>query len=85
MARRDRIGTLKRLASHTEAESARKLAERLRSLDMEERRLQQIRSYLADYAGGTAGTSAMTFGSLRSNRGFIERLRNAVDDQRGTV
>ncbi len=27
----------------------------------------------------------MTIGSLRSNRSFVERLRNAVDEQRGTV
>lgn len=96
MAKRDRIGTLQRLASHTEAESARRLADRLRTLDVEERRLQQIRSYLADYTGGVAGgpaagigakaaTGAMTISSLRSNRGFLERLRNAVDEQRGTV
>ncbi len=92
MAKRDRIGTLQRLASHTEAESARRLADRLRTLDVEERRLQQIRSYLADYTGGPAAgisakaaTGAMTISSLRSNRGFLERLRNAVDEQRGTV
>lgn len=97
MAKRNRIETLQRLASHTEAENARRLAERLRALDTEERRLQQIRGYLAEYAQSTgqkrgpasqdsAGQSpAMTIGSLRSNRGFLERLRNAVDEQRGTV
>lgn len=89
MARRDRIGTLERLAGHTEAESARKLAERLRALDVEERRLLQIRGYLAEYAGGTTSAmtpgGSMTIGSLRSNRGFIDRLHHAVDEQRGTV
>jgi flagellar export protein FliJ len=97
VAKRGRIEVLQRLAGHTEAENARRLAERLRSLDTEERRLQQIRGYLAEYAQVTgqrrgplsqnAGNSppAMTIGSLRSNRGFLERLRNAVDEQRGTV
>ncbi|MEZ5565124.1 MAG: flagellar export protein FliJ [Gammaproteobacteria bacterium] len=100
MARRDRIAILKRLASHTESDNARRLAERLRTLDTEERRLQQIRNYLAEYTAtagpGGASTnvsaaasaisgSAMTIGRLRSNRSFVERLRNAVDEQRGTV
>lgn len=101
MAKRDRIGTLQRLASHTEAENARRLAERLRTLDLEERRLQQIRTYLAEYTGAAPGTTtgtttgttagagadtgAMTISHLRSTRGFVERLRNAVDAQRGTV
>ncbi|MEO7385733.1 MAG: flagellar export protein FliJ [Gammaproteobacteria bacterium] len=85
MARRNRIETLQRLAGHTEAESARRLAERLRALDTEERRLQQIRTYLAEYSTGGNTGSAMTIGSLRSGRGFLERLREAVDAQRGTV
>jgi flagellar FliJ protein len=83
VAKRSRIETLQRLAGHTEAENARRLADRLRSLDAEERRLQQIRGYLAEYATGQQ--PAMTIGNLRSNRGFLERLRSAVDDQRGTV
>jgi flagellar FliJ protein len=85
VAKKSRIGTLQRLASHTEAENARRLAERLRALDTEERRLQQIRGYLAEYAKGTGQGDSMTIGSLKSGRGFLERLRSAVDEQRGTV
>ena len=87
VAKKSRIETLQRLASHTEAENARRLAERLRALDTEERRLQQIRGYLAEYAKGpgTGGSPSMTIGSLKSGRGFLERLRGAVDEQRGTV
>lgn len=88
VAKKGRIETLRRLASHTEAENARRLAERLRGLDTEERRLQQIRGYLAEYAKGpgTDGSpTSMTIGSLKSGRGFLERLRGAVDEQRGTV
>jgi len=98
VAKRSRIATLQRLASHTEAENARRLAERLRALDVEERRLQQIRGYLAEYGhpmnqkrdgfpeqAASSSPPAMTISSLRSNRGFLERLRNAVDEQRGTV
>jgi flagellar export protein FliJ len=89
VAKRDRIETLQRLASHTEASDARQLAERLRALDTEERRLQQIRGYLAEYSqsGGQSGgqSKSMTIGSLRSGRGFLERLRGAVDEQRGAV
>ena len=97
VAKRSRIEILQRLASHTEAENARRLAERLGALDTEERRLQQIRGYLAEYgtASGQKRSSSpaeaggsppsMTIGSLRSNRGFLERLRTAVDEQRGTV
>jgi flagellar FliJ protein len=89
VAKRDRIETLQRLASHTEASDARRLAERLRALDTEERRLQQIRGYLAEYSqsnGQSNGQSkSVTIGSLRSGRGFLERLRGAVDEQRGAV
>ncbi len=85
MARRSRIDILKRLASHTETENARRLAERLRGLDAEERRLQQIRGYLAEYGQESGHGRSMTIGSLKSGRGFLERLRNAVDEQRGAV
>jgi flagellar protein FliJ len=85
MKSKSRIETLQRLASHTEADNARRLAERLRALDTEERRLQQIRGYLAEYAKGTGQAPSMTIGSLKSGRGFLERLRGAVDEQRGTV
>ncbi len=85
MKTRSRIETLQRLASHTEAENARRLAERLRALDTEERRLQQIRGYLAEYATNSGQAASMTIGSLKSGRGFLERLRGAVDEQRGTV
>jgi flagellar FliJ protein len=85
VAKKTRIETLRRLASHTETENARRLAERLRALDTEERRLQQIRGYLAEYAKGTGQQPSMTIGSLKSSRGFLERLRGAVDEQRGTV
>ncbi|MEZ5563345.1 MAG: flagellar export protein FliJ [Gammaproteobacteria bacterium] len=84
MARRNRMQILQKLAEHSEAEASRRLAERLRLLDADEKRLEQIRSYLADYSGNKPD-SAMTIGTLRSNRGFMERLRNAVDEQRGTV
>jgi flagellar FliJ protein len=84
MAKRNRMQVLQKLAEHTEAEASRRLAERLKLLGADEKRLEQIRSYLADYSGSPRNT-AMTIGALRSNRGFIERLRNAVDEQRGTV
>jgi len=86
MRRRNRLQSLERLAAHTEAENARRLAERLRGLDTEERRLEQIRSYLADYAkGSTPADSTLTISALQSQRGFLGRLRDAVDQQRGTV
>lgn len=86
MVKRDRILALQRLASHTEADNARRLAERLRSLDAEEHRLQQISGYLAEYtrSGGTAAAS-VTIRSLRSGRSFLERLCAAVEEQQGTV
>lgn len=86
MARRNRMQVLQKLAEHTEAEASRRLAERLRLLDADEKRLEQIRSYLADYSGSSQGnSSAMTISALRSNRGFMARLRDAVDEQRGNV
>ena len=81
MARRNRMQVLQKLAEHTEAEASRRLAERLKLLDADEKRLEQIRSYLADYSGSSQGnSSAMTISALRSNRGFMARLRDAVDE-----
>ena len=57
MARRNRMQVLQKLAEHTEAEASRRLAERLKLLDGDEKRLEQIRSYLADYSGGSQGNS----------------------------
>ncbi len=86
VAKRDRIGTLQRLAAHAAAEQARRLTERVQTLDAEERRLQQIRGYLAEYADHRREhDAALTISSLRSSRGFMDRLRGAVDGQRGTV
>ena len=86
VAKRDRILALHRLASHTEADNARRLAERLRSLDAEEHRLNQISSDLAEYTeSGRTAPAGVTIRSLRSGRGFLERLCAAVDEQQGTV
>lgn len=86
MARRNRMQVLQKLAEYTEAEASRRLADRLKQLNAEERRLEQIRNYLADYSGNSqANPPAMTISALRSNRGFMERLRNAADEQRGNV
>lgn len=86
MAKRDRILSLQRLAGHTEADNARRLAERLRALDAEELRLKQISGYLAEYSeSGRASATSITIRSLRSGRGFLERLCAAVEEQQGTV
>jgi flagellar FliJ protein len=86
VAKRDRIVALQRLAGHTEADNARRLAERLRTLTAEEHRLAQISGYLAEYTQSSPGAQAsVTIRSLRSGRGFLERLCAAVDEQRGTV
>lgn len=86
MARRNRMQVLQKLASHTEAEASRRLADRLKLLDADEKRLEQIRGYLADYSGSSqSNPSGITVSALRSNRGFMQRLRNAVDEQRGNV
>lgn len=86
MARHDRLQTLRRLAGHVETASARKLGERLRSLSAEERRLGQISQYLGEYERtGIRTDTALTIGSLRGGRGFVERLRAAVTEQRGVV
>jgi flagellar FliJ protein len=86
VAKRDRILALQRLAGHTEADNARRLAERLRALDAEELRLKQISGYLAEYSESSKASAAtVTIRSLRSGRGFLERLCAAVDEQQGTV
>ena len=52
MARKTRIETLQRLASHTEADNARRLAERLRALDTFQHGIEPLRT------GGMPGNHA---------------------------
>lgn len=97
MAKNNRLRTLQRLAEHAEADNARRLAEQLRGLETEERRLSQVRGYLAHYAGSGAGggpagstgsgsrNRVTTVGALRSDRRFVDRLQEAVSSQAGMV
>lgn len=86
MARRNRLHSLQRLAEFTEAENSRLLADQLRALDGEERRLTQIHSYLAEYADSTVRQSGTTtVGALRGQRNFVDRLREAAKAQTGAV
>ena len=86
MGRRKRLKSIEQVAEYAEAASARQLAERLRALNTEERRLEQLAGYLAEYEQQARGAQrATSLGALRSRRSFIERLRGAVTEQHGVV
>jgi flagellar export protein FliJ len=86
MARHDRLQSLEQLAAFEEAQGARRLAERLQSVAVEEERLRQVRAYLDEYASRAVATGpAMTPGALLDGRRFVTRLRTAVTQQEAVV
>jgi flagellar export protein FliJ len=86
MARRNRLHSLQQLADFQEAESARRVAERQKSLSGEEQRLQQIAGYLEDYLQQTGRHRGLTsVAAIQSGRHFLERLRGAVNQQHAVV
>jgi flagellar protein FliJ len=78
-----RIDPLLRRAQEHEDEVARDLAERQRVLETHVARLDELRRYAEEYAGGqVAATSAA---ALTNRRAFLDRLDSAVQQQMQTV
>ncbi|MEE7548650.1 flagellar export protein FliJ [Xanthomonas sp. Kuri4-1] len=83
MMQSQRIDPLLRRAQDHEDEVARDLAERQRTLDTHESRLDELRRYAEEYAGSQM--SATSAAALTNRRAFLDRLDSAVLQQKQTV
>ncbi|QGJ67204.1 flagellar export protein FliJ [Xanthomonas oryzae pv. oryzae] len=76
MMQSKRIDPLLRRAQEQEDKVARDLAERQRTLQTHQSRLEELRRYVEEYANSKmAGTSAV---ALTNRRAFLDRLDSAV-------
>ncbi|WOB28415.1 MULTISPECIES: flagellar export protein FliJ [Xanthomonas] len=83
MMQSKRIDPLLRRAQEQEDKVARDLAERQRTLETHQSRLEELRRYAEEYANSQmAGTSAV---ALSNRRAFLDRLDSAVLQQAQTV
>jgi len=78
-----RFDPLLRRAQEKEDAVARDLAERQRTLDMHESRLDELRKYAEEYA--QSQMAATSPAQLANRRAFLDRLDSAVKQQAQTV
>jgi flagellar export protein FliJ len=86
MSRAKRIKAVHDIAAREENLFTQKISERLFNLQAEERRLEQLTSYLDEYRQLAAGESdAVDISIVRSRRQFVERLQVCVRHQQDLV
>lgn len=86
MRKKRNLQSLETLAHGRESRWQRHVAGQLQSLQTEEERLRQLHSYVADYqAPLTESRGGQSIMAMRSQRMFVDRLRQAVDQQAQTV
>lgn len=86
MQRRNRLTPLRKLAAFNESDNARRLADRLRTVQIEEQRLLQISGFLTEYEQHAAAIrGSVGVRSLQTARQFVERLRAAVAEQKAST
>lgn len=74
-----RIDPLLRRAQEHEDSVARDLAERQRSLALQESRLEELRGYAAEYAGSQMAATSPA--QLANRRAFLDRIDQALAQQ----
>lgn len=84
MSNKNRLQTLRTLADTAERESSQILAERRRMFEEEQKRLEQLRNYLNEYATPEAGAGVFV-DSIRTRRDFISRIRAGIEQQERVV
>jgi flagellar export protein FliJ len=86
MSRAKRIKAVHDIAAREENLFTQKVSERLFNLQAEERRLEQLTSYLDEYRQIAAAESdAVDISIVRSRRQFVERLQVCVRHQQDLV
>ncbi len=80
------LRTIQTLADTAEAESSKEVSQRLAALNREENRLAQLAEYLAGYEEKErTDRERQSIASIQSRRRFIERLHEAISQQRQLV
>lgn len=87
MTRSRRMEPVRRLADDQADAAARDYARRRDALEDEQRKLQQLESYRADYRAGfgQAGGGGMDPHRLRDYAAFLGRIDQALEQQRSAV
>lgn len=75
------LATLQRLAEQAEQTSARTVAERRAAVAAGEERLAQLERYLAEYGQLSGRGDGLFIDTVRTRRAFVERLREAMQQQ----
>lgn len=86
MKKRKQLDSLKTIAQSKETRWQRHVSDQLKLLQVEEQRLEQLNQYAHEYQsdGARQGSSQSMF-AMRSQRQFVDRLRDAVHQQQQTV
>ncbi len=87
MSRSRRMEPVQRLADDQAEAAARDYARRRDALEAEQRKLQQLEAYRADYRAGFGqpGRAGMDPHRLRDYAAFLGRIDQALEQQRGAV
>jgi len=79
------LDSLETLAHGRETRWQRHVSSQLNSLQQEEQRLQQLHQYVEEYNAPLHGRSSQSIMAMRSQRQFVDRLKDAVKQQNQTV
>jgi len=90
MRKKRNLHSLETLAHGRETRWQRHVSGQLQSLQTEEQRLRQLNEYIADYSetgddDAPARRGSQSIMAMRSQRQFVDRLRDAVRQQTETV
>ena len=87
MAKENRLKPIQKLAEREAAARSREVSERLFHLRAEEQRLEQLESYLAEYAAlaDQATHPALNISTMQSRHDFYRRLTECVAHQQDLV
>jgi len=86
MARTKKLQTIQTLAESTETLRSKAVADRRFALREEQRRLAQLEKYRSEYqVMSTTTGEGMCIHFVRGRRGFVDRLNEAIENQRVVV
>jgi len=86
MTRKKGLKTIQTLAETAEATRSRVVSEQRSTLRQEESRLAQLEQYRSEYQTMSSRPEAgLSIHLVRSRRGFVQKLNEAIDNQRQVV
>jgi len=86
MARKKPLASLQALAQGHEARWQRNLSAKLKALEVEQQRLEQLTRFAQEYDAKSADKlNSQSILAVRGRRQFVDRLRDAVGQQRKAV